>query len=588
MSVNLTSDESLHAALRPYRVDTAAFEAAVRQRLEAASVQRQNDPVARLPPFLRCAASVLPLPLLTGGKLSGAAAGLAPAAGGYKLLAYLALPAISLFVLLGAAVFSILKIRSIQQGNLADADLAATRQAVDAWWRRYRPIGIAILGATVILPILGLTWVLFVAYVISFGLLLLMLSSFARIGLGNRVVIGQSCLTGLVFLMQVAGIASGADNSIHFFNQSLLIAIFGGGVLILLAILSVSSWRAARPIDGIKYWSLRVLAAAAIFFLVWLVSPSFRSATPAQIKNHVESFDKAPYSSASWSDWEFPARWAVESGLNPDLTGPRRLLVEEIAGEQNPFVLGSAFRVGLVESQQLEQLATLNRRLASLIHGPIFENEPISSVQQFDWVIRAAVQADRLSATQRDDLASRLRATLDYEAHLSIAELKPLLRVTRLLDVIDRPIDRNQVRPMMHDRLREFHSLGSGGFQPAGGFKAYSNSDTGSMDATACAVELMEIYGIPDGLDLNWVRSYLRPSLTASPDRWIAAVTLDRLNRLPDATRPNWVDYCYYERSLMAAVVLVGLCIYATLLSPMPKATADVPVTLVNDPSPIA
>jgi hypothetical protein len=83
----------------------------------------------------------------------------------------------------------------------------------------------------------------------------------------------------------------------------------------------------------------------------------------------------------------------------------------------------------------------------------------------------------------------------------------------------------------------------------------------------------MEFYGIPAELDPNWVRAYLRPLfIRRSPQKFMAAVTLDRLNRLPDVTDPTWLETLYYERSLLAAVVLVGLCIYAALSSPMPPA----------------
>jgi hypothetical protein len=82
----------------------------------------------------------------------------------------------------------------------------------------------------------------------------------------------------------------------------------------------------------------------------------------------------------------------------------------------------------------------------------------------------------------------------------------------------------------------------------------------------------MEIYGVPDDLDLNWVRAFLRPAVYRfGSEKWIAAATLDRLNHIPGVTRPTWLDYLYYERSLLAAAVLVGLCFYATLSSPKPK-----------------
>ena len=70
---------------------------------------------------------------------------------------------------------------------------------------------------------------------------------------------------------------------------------------------------------------------------------------------------------------------------------------------------------------------------------------------------------------------------------------------------------------------------------------------------------------------MNWVRSFLRPSATAgSAERWMAAVTLNRLDQLPGITRPSGSEILYYERSFLAAVVLIGLCIYATVISPNP------------------
>lgn len=82
----------------------------------------------------------------------------------------------------------------------------------------------------------------------------------------------------------------------------------------------------------------------------------------------------------------------------------------------------------------------------------------------------------------------------------------------------------------------------------------------------------MEVYGVPDDLDLSWVRSFLRPSVyRLSDDKWVAAASFDRLNHLSGVSRPTWLEVLYYERTLLAAAVLVGLCIYATLTSPKLK-----------------
>jgi hypothetical protein len=296
--------------------------------------------------------------------------------------------------------------------------------------------------------------------------------------------------------------------------------------------------------------------------------------TPSRIKGYVESFDKAPFSSSSWQRWEIVASWVIESKLDPDLSGARRLLAEEIAGEQNPLVLGSAFRLGLVRTDQLGQLRDYDKNRHFLLDDPqrVLETRPITTLDQEDWVIRASVLRKDLSSKDRDYLEKRLHATLEDLSRSPNDGLKTALRVTQLLEVIGRPIDRDQYRDRVHDWLRKFHSKKGGGFEVAGGFKMYLNVPVGSLETTAHAVELMEVYGIPDDLDLNWVRSFLRPR-KYSADKWIAAVTLDRLNRLPGVTHPTWLEIIYYERSLIAAAVLVGLCIYATLASPKPKAS---------------
>jgi len=168
------------------------------------------------------------------------------------------------------------------------------------------------------------------------------------------------------------------------------------------------------------------------------------------------------------------------------------------------------------------------------------------------------------------------------------------LLTTQLLEVIERPLDRSEYRPLVHDLLREFQSTSGGGFQVAGGFKKYRKWPTntwikqpGSIDSTAYAVELMQIYGVPDGLDLNWVLSFLRPSMYRfGDDKWAAAATLDRLNHLSGVKKPGLLEILYYERSLLAACVLVGLCVYATAISPAPKNASPSPADVRSPSSP--
>ena len=239
-----------------------------------------------------------------------------------------------------------------------------------------------------------------------------------------------------------------------------------------------------------------------------------------------------------------------------------------------------------MRADQLSQLKDYENQRRVLFGGfaPFMETRQLTSLEQLDWVIRASALHNELTAGQRDYLAKRLHATLDTLSTDPSIVLDTPLRATQLLAVIGRPVNADQYCARVHDLLRKLHTKKGGGFQVAGGFKDYNMKlsgfsayfePVGSLRATSCAVELMEIYGIPDNLDLNWVRSFLRPlAIRRSPEKWMAAVTLDRLNRLPGVTRPTWLETMYYERSLLAAVVLVGLCIYATLASPKPGITA--------------
>ena len=587
MPVNLVSEEELRAALRPYRVDPATFEAGVRTRLEAAQRQRADDPLAGRSPFLRSAAAFLPLAILAGCKASPTESKLAPAAGGYKLLGYLAFPAISLFVLLGATIVSVVKIRHLRaetDGEL-NSQLSLHEANLD-WWHRHKRGAVGVFAASLTLGLVGATWLLFLFYIISFGILVYVLGSFAKLGLGNRQVIGSSCLIGLMFLGQVAAITGIGSQDIHFLDQTLVAAVFFGGALTLLPISLVNFPLARFSEQRIGTGHRRTLAVLFAILMVplmaWMMNPILWPATPTRIKHYVESFDEAPFQMVSWQQWEIVASWAVQSQLDPDLSKPRRLLAQELSGKQNPLILSSALRVGLLPAEQLGQLKEYQELRRSLVTQPPHVLKPrwISSLTQEDWVIRASVLSHDLSPQERDLLEQRLHATLEYQleyqSEIPHASLDELLRATQLLAVIERPVQPDQYREQVHHLLRKFHTKAAGGFQLAGGFKTYLISPAwmpGSLEPTAYAVELMEIYGVPDDLDLNWVRSFLKPTMMRfSNDKWVAAATRERLNHLSGVTPPTWLEFLYYERTLLAATVLVGLCFYATLCSPKLKA----------------
>ena len=571
----MVDEQDLRTALRPFRPDPAAFEAAVRERMRIQEILDRGNPLTGLPPTVRAAAAFLPLPLLTGGKVSSPAASLG---GSQKLLGALAFPAISLFLLFGATVFGLAGIRSVRNEAEAEPkDTQGIRDALVDWRLSLHWSTRLVFPITLALMMLGASDVLFAFYIVSFGILVYVLRGLARLGLGNRAVVAGSCYTALGLL---GGAASGfhiGAGSIHLVDQRLVGVVFWLGALALLPFVLIYPSLADTRLKRLAQRPAAIVFVVIVApILTRLAGPLLWPTTPQRIKSYVESFDSASNSTSSWSQWEIPARWTVESGMNPDLSKAHKLLDVEIAGEQHASILSTAFRVGLVRPDQVSSLRDLNSRRRHLMGDlmPIVATQRITFIDQYDWAIRALVLTNDLSAVERDFLAARLHVTLQALADSPYDVLRDALVVTQLLDVIDRPVDTAEYREQIHNALRERHCTNWGGFQFAGGFKQFAKSRVSDPETTAFAVELMETYGVPDGLDLNWVRSYVRPrAMAVNSIKWINDVTRMRLNSLPGVQPPPWWQVLYFERNLLAAAVLVALCIYAVALSPSPRGT---------------
>jgi len=571
MAVTPLDESDLYAALQPFRAEPTAFLSAVQAGLQTAEREQGNGVPLEDSPFLRMAAAFLPLPFLAGGKATLSAAKMAPLAGKYKLLGYVALPACSLFLLLGSALFGTFFIRRVQKENTPD-DLSTAEiiQSGNPWWSKHPWFSGLFFAAVILLPMFGFSWLLFFLLLVSMGVVLFMLAALAKQGLGNRLLVGQSCLMGLSLLGQaMLGMPGMGDESIHFLDQRLL------GVVCFLGVIALHLL--TYNLLVVERGELVARTAIAFYTLLmiglgyWFIRPTFFPLTSAQIQRKVESFNKAPYASVTWARWEKVALWAQQEGLMVDFSKPRQLINQEIAAEQNPFILGSALRIGIVDVEQMDQLKDFEQRYQALLRRMQYDQQKpkrILSLAQKDWVLRAAVMQDLLTDGQRDFLEKRLLAT--WESLAERPSLEDAYRVSQLLQFLGRPLDRDHHRAQVHDWLRHFHSTASGGFQLAGGFKKYSKSRTGNLRATWYAIELMKIYGIPSHFDMNWVRSFLKPQSMSrfGDEAYLAAVTRDNMQRLPGVHQPGWLEYAYYERSFLAAILLVALCFYATASSP--------------------
>lgn len=581
MSLNLVPEADIRAALSQHRPSRDDFAAGVRFRLQALELEQAKDPLCNMPPLARAAAAILPLDLLSAGKISGATAPFVPMSGMYKFVQYLLLPAASLFVLLGAGITTAWKLRSIRRDAPPLLPPIETEAANKDWWSSHQYVYALFVAVTIGISIFGSTWPLYCLYVASFALLIYVINSLAKLGLGNRFLIAQWCLMGLLLLAQTATSVEMGRYDIHLINQRVVGLVFWVGVALMTITVSRESPPSRlpkqRPIPRVAQWgvviAIAIMSLPIIFLFCYVGFPRVFDPTPAQIKQYVESFDQAPFSTASWDQWETPAQWTIDQQMHPDLAKPRQLLAKEIAGAQNPFILGVATRTGLLSGHELGQMRNYREELRDLVEPNRYSIKisPISSPAQRDWVIRAAVLRGELSNAQRDFLAERLRANIDDEFASEYLKLKDVLQASQLLGVIGRASERNAYHARVHAALRQFQNT-SGWFSAWGGFRSFRDIHSSDLNATVCAVELMQIYGVPEGLNLDWVRSYLKPSGFYYGPRQadIAAVTLARLNAIPGVRPPSWLDYLYYERSLLAAIVLVGLCAYAVYISPKP------------------
>ena len=333
MPVDRIDEQELRDALKPLRPNREEFAAGVRERMQRLALQADEASYPELPPLARAAASFLPLQLLTGGK----AAAVAPAlSGGSKLLGAVAFPAISLFLLLGASLLGVVGLRRSYEGAGSEpADAKALRMAVEEWQRTHRWRIRLVWFATLALMAVGLSGLLFAFYIVSFGILVLVLRSLARRGLGNRAVVARSCCLSLTLLGLMAISFTIGQGSIHFVDQRLIGAALLFGALALLPI----AWRyPAGDESRLQRYAQRaamvLLAVILIPLIAWQLEPLVWPMTPARIRRHVESFTVSDENEYPWLMWATPARWTVEAGLQPDLSRQRVLFEPKIRAEK--------------------------------------------------------------------------------------------------------------------------------------------------------------------------------------------------------------------------------------------------------------
>jgi hypothetical protein len=204
--------------------------------------------------------------------------------------------------------------------------------------------------------------------------------------------------------------------------------------------------------------------------------------------------------------------------------------------------------------------------------GRRFNSLANTSGAKVSCLIHGLVMRGELSEEHRDFLAERLSATMQAlsteQAGYVLAEQ---LAATKLSRVIDRPLEIDSHRQQVHQTLANLQRLDSRLGVRRGGFASTSTLDFSDAQATADALELMQVFGVSEELDIDALRSYLRPTAHDQRLRDQAAtrvVSLQRLESLPEVPPITWRDFLAHEQNLIMAILFAVLCVVATLGAP--------------------
>ena len=569
---DLIDEQELRDAFEAFRPERAAFEASVRSRLNSMPRREtQNLQAHEDSPWLQVAASMVPLSLFSKTAFTSTAIPIGKASLGYKLVGYAALPALTLMVMFGATLLALFRIRKAHISPPSDAPDADDQQSaiLTKWWKSFGFIPACLSFVALILFLLGYPFPVFIFFLSSGIAMVALVTRLGRAGLIDRQTVGSSLIPGLFGLAQVTQIATIVESGCHLLDQGLITMILMLAGLLLCAVLTLGKWSGAQSVEKMVGY-----AVAAVLIFGLFGSSIWTSMNTKKMKRHVEAFDRAHFSSVSWQHWAVPAVWLQQSGVSLDLSKPRTLLQAEIEGEQNPFVLGVASRTGLIVPADLSRVRDRFNERKRLL-DPYSRDQAILSIGQLEFAIRKLVMLDQWNEGELDLLESRLLATIRNSVAPESAGLDEALIATQILDTIGRPCNNGLIREQMQQKLVAMQRTGFKLGGRNGGFAAYPTLDNSDLRSTASVVELMEYYGVPSGLNLMAIRSFLRPAMVGVWQNDHAAMrgamrgaTRMRLESLPQVPPLTWWDYVRQEPSIAMAIVFAMLCFFATLGCP--------------------
>jgi len=586
--MNSLNEESLRRALEAVRPDPDEFRDEVLRKL----AQREaSEPQARsLSSPWRSAAAVLPLELLRPVGVSAPLSLVGKKLGAKGLTSAFVFPALSIAMAAFAFVATLRSLMRLRGTKHTSAEVADN--AIRAWWKDHQwhaALTIVLLAAVAwTQPVEALVLILLVSMVVIAATL----GQLSRAGAASRATVGTFTST---FLGALLGLALMFDEfgaglrSRHVPDYWAPLLVLSGSLICDLLGRWRSDWSLFKRIGSASGLALG-LAACGLY-----LNERVHPVSDAQLQRYVAQFDEPPSDAVNWQRVGLVGEWLIDQNAAVNRDRIRAWIDQRWSEAQ---ARGADYDTLLPESvlRGAVRLDVFPRGLWDALREPerfgyLLEHDgPLSypAASRVDLGLRALARLD-LSQDERDHLGRRLELGWPHEPVLQ--RLETMAALCTLAAALERPLPVRDLRDSVHAALLE-HWRGERADEPReAGFATEladverEIADIHLVNATLAAVELIERFGLPPGIELKRLEAFLQrvatPSLiealsprgfeaiSVQPYRYVAAVALRKLHATTEWSEhdrePNLLAALISERVLVASLLLVVLCIFATL-----------------------
>ncbi len=585
----LFAEEELREALAPFAPDGDHFVGEARRRIAEAgddpdaevetgpSADEEQRSVAWRSPFLRRAAALLPLGLLTKGALPGAEVAV-PKLGWKGLAAVLSLPAVSVVMLLFTFLSALGALRRTVDGDALDPREA--RVEINLWWwGHWWQALLCLIGFAVLLRLHPVAAVVLV-FVVSMVTLVVILRHLDRYGVVSSASVGR--FAGGLLLATAVGATLIHEPSAqlwsgHWQHLGTVLVLWSGAAFCLLSGREAVPWTWGERI--------RVGAATALLLLFALSIPGLRRPSLERCVEVAEGFAAEELGHRDWNEWGRLARSLREvvarRGGQLDLSAQAasfEAATDDLCAK--PALAEAAFRAGLLPSEALERLGGSPEALR--LRDP---ERRLSVGLPAAALVEALQRRELLDESRREQLA-RL-ALEDWPDPREFDCLEKMLQRVELLELLGHAPLIEARRSEVEEALRELWTGDLDESSPLATFTSRVDPDgpsrfprrhVGSADA---ALQLMLRYGAPGEIDLarfaRWLDEHAAPEKLldalfqrADLEGNLLAADFHLLGAwLEDEGRPLPARLLALRQVadplLLGAILLTALCIQATV-----------------------